>query len=541
MKKIIAVLLTLCVVLSLGIPTFAAEPVANYKLNTYKDFITYNAPLTNTYKRLTEDRELNVVYFGGSVTAGYGATNEKGESAFETHSWRALSGDWFKENFHNATVRNYTAAIGGTGTYLGNIRLQSDVLSKKPDLVFIEFAINDSSETQATSALQFETMVREIRNCNPYCDIITILTTARGFAQGYLFPQLFPIAKAHTEISNAYNIPIIDVGNSLVVNKLSSNPNSPQWNNYFIDGAHPSSAGYREYYNCIEEYLNNALLNTDFSGCEKSAHKMPAVISEHLLDGDRNTYEGEFIKPFVEEAVGFELDSTTTWLAFPKHTGFYYTKNFAKSHITIKFTGTEFTIWTNLSSGSSVTYTVDNGVEKSHSFSGSGPKVMVTGLNPGEHTVVIKPANVVDTDEFRIYAFCTRNALKQTVKGTSFSHTHFSINGDWLKGDEEHYKFCECGEKFNISSHVFSKWEVTKEATETANGMKKRVCEICGKNEYEKFSLVENVNSEESTFEADADAGLGVSSFPVIPVAIGCGILVLVIIAVIIVLSKKKK
>jgi hypothetical protein len=128
MKKIVSFLTVICITLSLNV--FAAAPVLNHKEGVYKDFINYNAPLTNTYKRLTKDRELNVVYFGGSVTAGFGATNEKGESSFETHSWRALVGEWFKENFPTATVRNYTAAIGG-GALVVIVAVVVIILAKK--------------------------------------------------------------------------------------------------------------------------------------------------------------------------------------------------------------------------------------------------------------------------------------------------------------------------------------------------------------------------------------------------------------------------
>ena len=53
--------------------TTGKAPVTTYALNQYKDYITYAAPLTHTYKKLTEDKELTIVYFGGSVTQGYGS------------------------------------------------------------------------------------------------------------------------------------------------------------------------------------------------------------------------------------------------------------------------------------------------------------------------------------------------------------------------------------------------------------------------------------------------------------------------------------
>jgi hypothetical protein len=50
-------------------------PMTNYKSNNYTDCITYRTPLTNTYNKLTKGKELTVVYFGGSLTNGYGCTD----------------------------------------------------------------------------------------------------------------------------------------------------------------------------------------------------------------------------------------------------------------------------------------------------------------------------------------------------------------------------------------------------------------------------------------------------------------------------------
>ena len=41
----------------------------------FNEYNNYRKPLTHTYKKLTEDKELTVVYFGGSVTAGYGSSD----------------------------------------------------------------------------------------------------------------------------------------------------------------------------------------------------------------------------------------------------------------------------------------------------------------------------------------------------------------------------------------------------------------------------------------------------------------------------------
>ena len=99
----------------------------------------------------------------------------------------------------------------------------------------------------------------------------------------------------------------------------------------------------------------------------------------------------------------------------------------------------------------------------------------------------------------------------------------------------------------DTQEHVcaFGEWAIVKEATETTNGTQKRECEVCGKPETQKYSLNGEVISTSSTPETNVDTDIvitpGVSSFPVIPVAIGGGVLVALIIAVIIIVSKKKK
>lgn len=79
------------------------------------EFIYYRRPLVNTYRKLTQDKKLNVVYFGGSVTAGYGSSDK------EKYSWRALSAKWLCEHFPEADIRDINTAIGESGTFLGGV------------------------------------------------------------------------------------------------------------------------------------------------------------------------------------------------------------------------------------------------------------------------------------------------------------------------------------------------------------------------------------------------------------------------------------
>src|SRR5256885_1588445 len=85
--------------------------------------------LPNVLSKLKSGAEVRIAYLGGSITAQDG--------------WRPKTLNWFRQHFPKAQVREINAAIGGTGSDLGVFRLQHDVLEQKPDVLFIEFAVND--------------------------------------------------------------------------------------------------------------------------------------------------------------------------------------------------------------------------------------------------------------------------------------------------------------------------------------------------------------------------------------------------------------
>ena len=88
--------------------------------------------LDNTLYKLKNNKELTIGFFGGSITEGAGASD-----ASRT-SWRGSVMRWFRERYPDHEIREIQAAIGGTGSSLGIFRCERDLLSKKPDLVFME-------------------------------------------------------------------------------------------------------------------------------------------------------------------------------------------------------------------------------------------------------------------------------------------------------------------------------------------------------------------------------------------------------------------
>ncbi len=370
--------------------------------HNYDEYINYRNDLGNTYSKLTKDKELNVVYFGGSVTAGTGSSDS------EVTSWRARVGNWLKTNFPAANVTNYRQAIGETGTYLGCYRVAKDVVSKAPDLLFIEYSINDyyDSASYDRAQMQFETIVREVKTAYPNCDIVTILVTNYGTVENARKNIMHGAAQAHEDICKAYNIPSIYVGGALgdalgeTWTAKDNYEDDDVWMNYVADSVHPNDAGYEIYYNVIKEFLNNELKHSKYDGTIKT-NPMPQIQNKYkyLFDGDI-TYidEGDTTKVTYDttnEGIIYEPDKNPGIVSKDDYCGILYVKPGYDGTISVNFKGTELVMLACYGYDKTNEYqvSVDGGETwKTMQYTDKNPVVIAAGLESGEHTALIKPA-----------------------------------------------------------------------------------------------------------------------------------------------------
>ena len=92
-------------------------------------------------KRWPESRTLNLVFHGHSVPAGYARTPVV--NTFQAYPHQVLRG--IKDRYPNAVVNAITTAIGGEQSEQGAARFEAEVLTHHPDVLFIDYALNDRS------------------------------------------------------------------------------------------------------------------------------------------------------------------------------------------------------------------------------------------------------------------------------------------------------------------------------------------------------------------------------------------------------------
>lgn len=415
--------------------TFAEETV---ETNNYSDFINYrgfsefsgvatadgatidnNGALANTYKKLTQDKELNVVYFGGSVTNGTGST--------DGGSWRARISDWLVNNFPAATVNNYNKAIGETGTYLGCYRVARDIVSVAPDLLFIEYSINDKYDfaSYERASMQFETIVRAVKKAYPDCDIVTVLVTDSDVGDEAALGELHIQAQAHEDISQKYDITTLHVGR-VFAEKVTAEGwtkgTQGVWLEYMTDMVHPNNAGYDVYYQVIKEFMANCLLFSNYGECTYDVEKqeLPELVNKYLFDGNV-TYIDESEVTFTTDGGSF-YSPTMQGITYPDYEGLIRVPAGSQDIITVNFTGTELIMLVKAGNdevnGNKYSVRIDGGEWVSYDYVDKNPLVIAKGLEDGAHVAEIKvsPEEVVIDTDYRISGFYSRSVVKATNK-----------------------------------------------------------------------------------------------------------------------------
>lgn len=230
--------------------------------------------LPNVFAKLRAGKPVNIVFFGGSITAGAGA------SQADQTSYRGRVGKWFEDTFPKSAVKNINSAIGGTGSDLGAFRTARDVLAKKPDLVFVEYAVNDGGTPDDMILRSMEGIVRQIRRDSRSTDICFIYTFVVGWLSDFQAGKLIRTVQLHEAIASHYGIPSINVAVPAASKLLAGTMNKED---FAKDGVHPTDAGYQIYTNTIVEFLDAQRR----LAARAAAHPMPKALRPDSLEHAR--------------------------------------------------------------------------------------------------------------------------------------------------------------------------------------------------------------------------------------------------------------
>lgn len=260
MKRMTRMLALLCAALLIPAAGASAESAASGTVFT-REMIERSLLSTGNTERLhraidkaRSGETVTIAYLGGSITEGALASPQA------TGCYASLSAQHFAERYMpDPSKLNYiNAGISGTPSLLGITRLEADVLRHQPDIVFVEFAVNDSGDILSQGV--YESLLRKLLCSDTEPAVILIFTVLSG---GHSGQEYMAKLGAH------YRLGMISVRDAIWPEIEAGRM---AWSDYSSDNVHPNNAGHAFMADLIAHYFAEA------EAVPPEAFSMPRIV-----------------------------------------------------------------------------------------------------------------------------------------------------------------------------------------------------------------------------------------------------------------------
>lgn len=149
-------------------------------------------------RKAADKQPLTIGFLGGSITMG--SLSSRPETCY---AYRVY--EWFRETFDYDDIVYINAGIGATTSQFGIARVQEDLLSYEPDIVFLEFSVNDQKEEKFKET--FEGLIRKI--------LLSATEPALFMFNNVEYDTGNSAQKIHNELGFYYDLPIVSMRESI--------------------------------------------------------------------------------------------------------------------------------------------------------------------------------------------------------------------------------------------------------------------------------------------------------------------------------------
>lgn len=228
-----------------SVPEIQVDPPVDFESMAYREMISHSLVSTGNNYRLKKviekakaGEDVTIAYIGGSITQGAGG------KPIHTKCYSYISYQAFCDLFspcNGENVHYVKAGVGGTPSEFGMVRYERDVCKDgeiKPDLVIIEFAVND--EGDETEGVCFESLVMKVLQAENKPAVL--LNFAVFMNDWNLQDRLQPIGER-------YELPMVSVKDAVSPQFEKSNVITKR--QYFYDIYHPTNDGHKIMGDCI--------------------------------------------------------------------------------------------------------------------------------------------------------------------------------------------------------------------------------------------------------------------------------------------------
>lgn len=198
--------------------------------------------LAAVMRKAAKGEKVTIACIGGSITQGTISNGKKDSEVGFKKCYADIFFEWWKTTFPDGDFEFVNAGIGGTDSYLGVHRVEKDVLEHKPDLVLVEYSVNDADSLFYKRS--YDNLVRKIllSESKPAVMLLYMAQTNGSTSQG-----------SHVFVGFGYKLPMVSYSN-VISDMISGNIFTAE--ELSGDTVHPSTLGHAITGEIIWKYLN---------------------------------------------------------------------------------------------------------------------------------------------------------------------------------------------------------------------------------------------------------------------------------------------
>lgn len=238
-------------------------------------------------------QDINIAFLGGSITQGCNATEYK-------KCYVSLVYKWFKDKFKNINVKCINAGVGATGSLIGAHRAYVDVISKNPDIVFVDASVND--DESKIDQIAYESEIRRLLSSRSKPAVIEVFMAKF---------DLDNVQNQETKVGLRYGVPMISYRDAIYDDVKSGEIDIED---LITDEVHPNDNGHEIITNLLTSFIEDIYENSYEKNKEinivDNTLNISCVYGDKFIDGkilNNTSLVPTEIKEFEKFNEGFQV------------------------------------------------------------------------------------------------------------------------------------------------------------------------------------------------------------------------------------------
>lgn len=231
--------------------------------------------IAQVMRKAESGEKVTIAVLGGSITQGTISNGSSDKKVKHRQTYAEIFHDWWKETFPNTPIEFINAGIGATDSYLAVHRVQKDVLEHDPNLVLVEFSVNDSGSN--SHKISYDNLIRTmlLQQDAPAVLLLFMAQTNGSSAQNI-----------HALVGFHYSLPMVSYYNVISDMMEKGNYTASELSG---DVVHPSALGHRITGEVLWKYLNSIYESSESYPAPDKFEMAPFtkdkyVTNPHILD-----------------------------------------------------------------------------------------------------------------------------------------------------------------------------------------------------------------------------------------------------------------